>query len=101
MNDARESRYGAWIGSRSEAQMRDRHRSRFLGVVDEVPLCEQIRLVTDDLDRILVGAYGAIGAEAVEQRPHGARWLDLDSLIDRQRQGGHVVGDTDGEMLRW
>ena len=54
--------------TRARAQVGDRRRARLLGVVDEVALHVQIGLFPDDLDRVLVGADGAVGAEAVEQR---------------------------------
>ena len=39
---------------------RDGDRPGLLGVVDEVPLCVQVGLVADDLDRVFVGADGAV-----------------------------------------
>src|SRR5439155_8658383 len=51
---------GAW----SKAQVRGCYRSRFLRVVNEVALRIILCLLTDDLDRVFVGSYRAIRAEA-------------------------------------
>jgi hypothetical protein len=58
------------MGSRAEAQVRDRDRAGLLGVVDEVALGEVVRVLADDLDAVLVGADRAVGAQAVEQGAH-------------------------------
>ena len=52
----------------ARAQVGDRRRARLLGVVDEVALRVAVGLLADDLDRVLVGAHRAVGAEAVEHR---------------------------------
>ena len=54
-----------------EAQVRGGHRAGLLRVVDEVALRVVRRLAADDLDGVLVGAHGAVGAQAVEERAHG------------------------------
>ncbi len=59
---------GGADGARARAQVRDRDRPRLLRVVDEVALHVPIGLLADDLDGVLVGADGAVGAEAVEER---------------------------------
>ena len=43
-----------------------------LGIVNEVALGEVIGLFTDDFDGVLIGAYGAIGAESIEKGAYGA-----------------------------
>src|SRR5262249_59332457 len=55
---------------RPEAQVRDRLRAGLLGVVDEVALRVQTLLVAEDLDRVLVRADRAVGAEPEEDRAH-------------------------------
>ena len=59
---------GGADGPRARAQVRDRDRARFLGVVHEVALHIALGFLADDLDRVLVGADGAVGAQAIEQR---------------------------------
>ncbi len=55
---------------RPEAQMRHGDRPGLLGVVDEVALREQVGVLTDDLDRALVGADGSVGSEPDEHGLH-------------------------------
>ena len=55
-------------GPRARAQVRDRDRARFLRVIHEVALHVALGFLADDLDGVLVGAHGAVGAEAIEQR---------------------------------
>ena len=47
--------------------MGDRHTAGLVRVVREVPLRVHRRLLRDGLDRLLVGADGAVGAEAPNQ----------------------------------
>src|SRR5512133_883618 len=50
----------------AKAQVRNGNRAGFLRVVDEVALRAIIGFFTDDLDRVLVRANGAIGTQAEE-----------------------------------
>jgi hypothetical protein len=50
-----------------EAQVRNGETTGLLGVVEEVALGVVVGLFADDLDRVLVGAHGAVGTHAVEQ----------------------------------
>ena len=52
----------------AEAQVTGGHAAGLLGVVNEVSLNFVVGAVTDNLDRVLVGANGTIGAETVEHR---------------------------------
>ena len=85
---------------RAEAQVRDRHRAGLLRVVDEIALGVVVGLVADDLDRVLVGADRAVGAQAVE---HGADHVVRSRCRTSGRQSrlsvGHIVVDADGEMV--
>ena len=91
----------------ADAQMRDGGGAGFLRVVDEVGLAVQACGLTDDPDRVLVGADGAIGAQAVEQRlkalspalPCGVAAGQLPGGIHRQGAVGHVVVDAHREMV--
>ena len=83
---------------RPEAQVRDRDRAGLLRVVDEVALGVVVRLLADDLDRVLVRADGAVAAEAEEHAAHHVVRLDVELRIDRQGEMGHVVDDADGEV---
>jgi hypothetical protein len=59
------------MGFRAKAQVRDGHGAGFLRVVYEEALGVVVGFFTDDLDRVLVGANGTVGAEAVEHAAYG------------------------------
>ena len=82
---------------RPEAQVRDGLRAGLLGVVDEVALGVQALFGAEDLDRVLVRADRAVGAEAEEHRPHGLRRLDVERRVVGQARAGDVVVDPDRE----
>ncbi len=84
---------------RPEAQVRDGDGARLLRVVHEVALREVVRLLADDLDRVLVRAHGAVGAEAVEEGAHRAGRLDVELRVPRERRVRHVVHDADREVV--
>ena len=91
---------GGADGARARAQVRDRDRAGLLGVVDEVALDVAVGLLADDLDRVLVGADGAVRAEAVEERGGDVLALGAERRVPGQRGVGHVVDDPDGEVAR-
>ncbi len=51
----------------AEAEMRNGHRARFFRVVNEITLRVIIGIFADNLDGILIGADGAVRAQAVEK----------------------------------
>ena len=84
----------------SVPQVRDGHRARLLGVVDEVALGVQFGVRTDDLHRGLVRADGAVAAERREdRRPVPCRHTER--RVDRQAGVADVVVDADGEPASW
>ncbi len=50
----------------AKTQMGNRYRAGFFGVIHEIPLGVEIGMLADDLDRVLVGADGAVGTDAEE-----------------------------------
>ena len=71
----------------AEAQVGDRDAAGLLGVIGEVGLGVHVGMVADDLDRVLVGADGAVGAEAPEAGGDGA-WLgDVDGFVAAAARG--------------
>ena len=65
----------------AEAQVRDGDGAGLLRIVDEVALGEVVGILADDLDGVLVGAHGAVRAQAVEEaraRCRGLRWRRSD-----------------------
>ena len=83
----------------AEAQVGDGQAAGLLGVVVEVALGVHIGVVADDLDGVLVGAHGAVGAQAPELTGGGASGSGIGVLGGIQGQMGHVVLDADGEAL--
>ena len=82
-----------------EAQVRGGDGAGLLRVVDEVALRVVVGLFADDLDGVLVGAHGAIGAQAVEQGAHGAGLFGGEFGVVVQAGVGDVVVDADGEVV--
>ena len=83
---------------RPEPQVRHRHRTRLLRVVDEVALGEQVGVLADDLHRRLVGPDGAVGAEPEEHRLHlTGRPRVAEPVVGVEAQPGDIVVDADGE----
>lgn len=55
-------------------------------------------MLADDLDGVLIGAYGAVGTEAEEHGPrHVVRFRGIIFII-REAGAQYVVVDADGEM---
>ena len=50
----------------------------FLGVIDEVALGVEVGVFADDFDGVLVGADGAVGAQAEEDGPHDVVGFDIE-----------------------
>ena len=86
-------------GLRPEAEVGDRDGAGLLRVVHEVALREVVRLLADDLDRVLVRPHGAVGAETVEEGAHGARGLDVEGRVPGEGRVRHVVHDADREVV--
>ena len=53
-----------------EPQMRHGDAAGLFGIVGKICLREHIRIFTDDLDGVLVGAYGSVGPQAPEFAAH-------------------------------
>ena len=56
-------------------------------------------MVTDDLDGVLVGADGTVGAQAVEHAGAGAGGSGREGVAQLQAGAGHVVFNTHGEVV--
>ena len=70
-----------------------------LGVVCEIRLRVLVGQVSDDLDRGLVRADGAVAAQSVEHARGGAGRLGGDVLVNLEAGVGHIVLDADGEAV--
>ncbi len=82
---------------RGEAEMRDGLGPGFLGVVFEVALHVEIRVLSDDLHRALVCAHGPVRPQAVEQGPLHRVWLLPSAGVVVDAQMSDVVVDADRE----
>lgn len=52
-----------------ETQVRRRNSAGLLGIVEEIALGVVVGLLTDDTDRVVVGAHCAVRAQPIKQRP--------------------------------
>ncbi len=83
----------------AEAQVRNGHAASLLGVVLEVRLDVLVGVVADDLDGVLVGANGAVAAQAPELALDGAGGRGVGRILGLgQGQVGHVIDNADGEL---
>ena len=83
----------------AEAQMADGDTAGLLGVILEVGLNIFVGVVADDLDGILVRAYGAVAAQTPEPALDGTFCGGVGSGLLLKGELGYVVNDTDGEVV--
>ncbi len=83
----------------AEAQVGNGQAAGFLGVVLVVTLRVHVRMVTDDLDAVLVGANGTVGTKAVELAADQILGSDVQLFPDGQGGVGHIIGDAHGEVV--
>ena len=79
---------GALDGLVAEAQVRNGDAAGLLGVVLEVSLYVLVGVVADDLDGVLVGADGAVAAQAPELALDGAFSSGVGGKPSRPGTGG-------------
>ena len=98
-----EVRLGDEIGGadrlRSETQVRSRHRTRLLRVVNEVALRVVGSVAADDLDGVLVGAHRAVRTQSVEECAHRARALGREVRIVADAGVRNIVVDADNKVI--
>ena len=90
---------GGLDGPFAKAQVGNGEAAGLLGVVGEVGLHVHIGVIADDLDGVLVGAHGAVRAQAVELAGDGALGRGVVLLAQFQRAVGHIVHDAHGEVV--
>ena len=86
-------------GLRAKTQVGDRHRARFLGIVDKVTLRVVVGLSANDLDAVVIGAHRSIGAQSIEQAAHDTGWFQIEGWVNLQAGLSHIVGNANGEMV--
>ena len=83
----------------SEAEVGAGVAAGLLRVIVEVGLAVLLRVASDDLDGVLVGADSAVGSESVELAL-GRAWLhDGNLALDGEGLECHVIDDADGEVV--
>ena len=86
-------------GLLAEAQVAFGDAAGLLGVIFKIRLDVLGRVVADDLDGVLVGAHGAVGAQAPELALDGGAAGGADVFPHVQRAVGHIVHDAHGEVV--
>ena len=51
----------------SESQVGNRDTAGLLGIIAEISLCVQIRIIADNLNRTLIRAYGTVRAQNIQR----------------------------------
>ena len=83
----------------AKAQVGPGQAAGFFPVIFEISLDVEVRVVTDDLNCILVGANRSVGANAPELAAHRSFRHNIDFIPIRERMMGHIINDTDGVMV--
>ena len=83
----------------AEAQVALGDAAGLLGVILKIGLHILLGVVADDLDRVLVGAHGAVAAKAPELAADGTLVSGDHVLADRQGMERHIVGNAHGEVV--
>ena len=76
------------------------HTEGFLCVVFKIGLCKLIGVVVNNADGVVVGTYGTVAAKTPELTTDDTR-LTVGEWLNISRQMGHIVVDTDGEVVLW
>ena len=83
----------------TETQVRTSETAGFLRVVREISLTVFIRVITDNLHRVLVSAYRTVGTQTVELSLEHTLTAQGDLFLLRQRSESNVIHDTDRELV--
>jgi len=86
-----------WVGS--ETQMRDSYSAGFLRVILKVTLSVVGGLVTNDLDRVLVGTNGTIRTKTKEDRLDDILWQNLKGRVVINAEIGDIVHDANSKSF--
>src|SRR5215217_5327619 len=81
--------------TRTKTQVRDSHRTGFLGVVYKITLGVVWSLFTDNLDRVLIGTDCSIGAKAPKDCSHLILGLSTECLVKWKARESDIVVDPD------
>ena len=89
----------ALYGLVAETEVGHGYAARLLGIVEEVSLRVLVGVVAYYLYGVLVGAHGAVGAEAVELAGCGTFGRGVELFREVERAVGHVLVDAYGEVV--
>ena len=83
----------------TKAQVRYGYTAGFLGVIGKIPLCIEVRIVTDNFDSRFIGANSTVRAKAPELAGMEFFLAQVDIAGSRQRKVGYVVDNAEDEMI--
>ena len=83
----------------AEPQVRHGQSAGFLGVIVKITLGVQVGLITDDLDGCFVGTDGSVRSQTPEFTFDSAFRFSCNAFDEGQGVVGHIVLNTDGEMI--
>ena len=83
----------------TKTQVGNGYAAGFLGVISKITLGVHVGVVTDNLNGVLVGAYGTVSTQAPELTGVRSRRSGIRILFHGEGQVGHIVLNTDGETL--
>lgn len=82
-----------------KTQVRRRHRTGFAGIVNEVALAVLAGVFGNNLNRVFVGADGAVSTQTEEYGADDVFGLGVNRIVERQRGLADVVGNADREAV--
>ncbi len=83
----------------TKTKVRDSHRAGFFRVVNKITLRVIWSFLTNDFDRVFVGAYGSVCAETPKHCAHLIVGLGAERFVKGQAGESDVVVDSDREMV--
>ena len=83
----------------SKTEVGHRNAAGFFGIIVKVCLCIHIRVVTDNLDGVLVCAYRTVGSKTPEFTVNGSFRCRYKRSAQFQGQICNVIHDTDCEYF--
>ena len=83
----------------AETQVRNGNAAGFFGIVGEIALSVHIGVIADNFNCALVGANGAVAAEAPELAALGAFAGNVNFVAGCQRSIGNVINNADGKVV--
>ena len=79
--------------------MRHGNTAGLLGIIIKVSLCVLIRIVTDNLDGVLVCSNGSVSSQSPELTVYGSCRSRNDGRPNLQRKMGYIIIDSDSKSL--